>query len=113
LYAPPRSTVGAAWATARAIVNTCSSPSTEHGPAMIASCGLPIATLPTEMIVSCGRKRAARELERARELAHRLHAGQRSTSIQSTAVESPTARDTGAASRARCGARRAPPCAAG
>ena len=39
-----------------AIANACSSPSTEHGPAMIASWRLPIAQRPTLMTVSCGWK---------------------------------------------------------
>ncbi len=44
-----------AFATAAAMVNACSSPSTEHGPAIRASCALPMAHRPTEMMVSCGR----------------------------------------------------------
>src|SRR5262245_12687992 len=91
LYAPPRSTVAPAAATARAIVNTCSSPSTEHGPAMIASCGPPIATLPTEMTVSWGWNARLASLNGRTSLLTDSTPGQRSTSFQSTAVVSPTA----------------------
>src|SRR5438094_793364 len=91
LYAPPRSTVAPASATARAIVNTCSSPSTEHGPAMIASCDPPIATRPTVITVSWGwNARLASLNGRASRLTDST-AGQASTSFQSTAPGSPTA----------------------
>ena len=83
--------VAPARATAPAMVNACSSPSTEQGPAMMASWRLPMAQRPTEMTVSCGWYTRLTSLNGTGMCSTDSISGQVRTRSQSTPPPSPTA----------------------